>query len=500
LAYLWDWLEKRFPLLCVRPMLVTGVVAALLILPSAWDFYRYFEVVTPARYADPRNSWLTEQADLDIARKIAAHPERAYLIPYTEYERPVMAWITAGAFRDRDSAIASDGTLTIPNPPSELTVMLPADPYRVRHDGYPAQVDNRLWVLMQNGGTRFLPPLTDEQTAQVMAAAQAASPEPLVDRSGMTIASFYTIATPSGLFAARNVLDHPLDALFNGEIRLVGYTVPSEDLRPGKTFFATFYWQVEKVPSTDYEVLAQVWNDAGQSVAQWQNAPYGGNFQTSAWRTGEIIATHHWLRLPDDAPAGRYTLVAALFHPLKAERLPVEGSSADPQNRVVRMPDMRLLPSKPQASLPALSSSTQFGDVLALSGLELQSGNKKHVSGEDWMLKAGDEIRLELAWNVLKRPPVDYSMFLHLTPEGQDAPAAQSDALIRPDFPTGAWRANEFWMDAAMLRLPADLRPGRYTLWMGVYYWQSGERLPVKMDSAAQPDRRLRLATIIVTG
>jgi hypothetical protein len=478
---------------------VTGTVVILLILPSAWDFYRYFEVVTPARSADPRNSWLTEQADLDIAREIAAHPDRAYLIPYTEYERPVLAWITAGAYRDRDSAIAPDGTFIIPNPPSQLTVMLPADPYRVRHDGYPAQVDDRLWVLMQNGQTRFLPPLTDEQTAQVMAAVRAASPQVLTDRSNTDIARFYNIPAPAGLFAARNVLDRPLDALFNAEIRLVGYTVPSEDLTPGRTFFATFYWKVEKVPSTDYEVLAQVWNDAGQSVAQWQNVPYGGNFQTSAWRTGEIIATHHWLRLPDDAPAGRYTLVAALFHPLKAERLPVEGSSADPQNQVVRMPDLRLLPPKPQISLPSPPAIARFGDVLRLSGLGLQSIPDVHPPVGEMSLKAGGDIRVQLAWTALTRPPVDYSVFLHLTPEGQDAPAAQADSLIRADFPTGAWRANEVWTDAVTLRLPPDLKPGRYRLWMGVYYWQTGERLPVMVDGVTQPDGRLRLATIIVT-
>ena len=80
-------------------------------MPSAWDMYRYFGVRVPAVYADPKTSWWNDQASLDISRRIVAQPDQAYLIPYTEWERSTISWMTAGVFRERRSAIAAMGVL-----------------------------------------------------------------------------------------------------------------------------------------------------------------------------------------------------------------------------------------------------------------------------------------------------------------------------------------------------------------------------------------------------
>jgi len=52
--------------------------------------------------------------------------------------------------------------------------------------------------------------------------------------------------------------------------------------------------------------------------------------------------------------------------------------------------------------------------------------------------------------------------------------------------------------DAVALALPADLPSGTYTVWLGVYTWQTGERLTPLADGSPQPDGRLRLGTVRV--
>ena len=65
-------------------------------------------------------------------------------------------------------------------------------------------------------------------------------------------------------------------------------------------------------------------------------------------------------------------------------------------------------------------------------------------------------------------------------------------------YPTGAWRAGDRMADRVTLRLPDDLEPGVYTVWLGVYYWQTGERLTPRVDGTAQPEDRFRLGVIEV--
>ncbi len=73
-----------------------------------------------------------------------------------------------------------------------------------------------------------------------------------------------------------------------------------------------------------------------------------------------------------------------------------------------------------------------------------------------------------------------------------------ADRLLGGTYPTGAWRAGDRMADGAVLALPASLPPGTYSVWLGVYTWQTGERLTPWVDGSPQPDGRLRLGTVRV--
>ncbi len=494
-AYLWELMVKWKPSLR-RLFIIIGLL--LIFVPSAWQIYQYFFVLPDIAYADPELSWRGDQASLDISRRMVSQPQTAYLIPYTEFERSTISWITAGPFRDRHSAINTAGELQISNPPAEITVMMPADPYRVRWDGHEAKTDNRLWVLLKDGETLLLPPFTADQEQVLFQNIDSAQPEPLMDRSGQEIARFFTIQTPDDLFAARPVIDHPADATFGNELKLLGYSVPDVDITPGDTFFTTLYWQAVNRPSEDYEIFVQLWNDAGESLAQWQNVPFGAMYRTRIWLPDEIVATHQWLTVPQNIPAGRYRLIAGVFRTNHNERVDVTGDSADTTNQVAIIGDLRypLADRSAHGTLPPWD--VNFGGLLNIAGLDMTLDSVPQTPDTDWTAHAGQTLSINLDWETLQIPPLDYNIFVHLIPVDGQTPDAQADSLIRPDYPTGIWRPGDSIADTLTLALPDNLQPGAYNLWIGIYYWQNGERLSVTEDGIEQPDQRLKLARIEV--
>ncbi len=522
LAYGWTWLETGLKRFSHRLMPIALLIAGLVIvIPTAWDYYRFFFVLPDRLYRLPEISWQSDQASLDMSSFITHQPQTAYLIPYTEWERSTISWLTAGVFRDRRSALNASGELRLDDVPDTITVMQPTDPIRVRWDGHPAQVDDRLWVLLMDGQTRLLPPLTAAQTEQVQAALNSAgdckrlrqaadltaftldcdapSGERLMDRSGQVIATFTTIPTQPDWFAPRPAIALTADATFNDEVRLAGYEVPADNLTPGQVFFVTLYWQPQHPIREDYEIFVQLWNDAGEAVTAWQNVPFGAMYRMRIWRPDETLATHHWLRLLPGSPSGRYRLVVGLFRTLMNERVPVSGGSADVNNRVAIIGNLRV--PLPDAPLPALASppfALQFGDGLLLSGLDLRLDETPFNIEDELVARPGQTLKAEMTFDTLARPPQDYTLFLHLVPQGEAAPVAQLDRLIRPDFPTGVWRTGDTVPDLFSLTLPTDLTAGVYDLWLGVYYWQDGVRLPLLREGERLPADRLRLATLRV--
>ena len=489
---LWTWLETRL----MKPALAVGLTV-LMIAPTLASMNVWLNEFIPAGYANPASGWKNGQIDMDVSAYIRSNSHQSFLLPYEEYSRANIAYGTASAYRQRTSPIRPNGALDIAAPPDEMTVMTAHHPYRIRHNGREAQWYQRAWVLLHQGQAVLLLPFTRGQTKALLSVIDRTKPFTYIDRSDTPIADFFTIQTPPGLFSARDVIDVPLEADFRlqpdaalAEVRLRGYTISESELAAGETVFVTLYWQALGRISEDYEVFVRVIDDNGQVFAATHDFPCNGMCRTRIWKTDRITATHHWLRLSDHLPVGRYALNIGLFRMLHNEPLHVQGSSANEAKDAVLAAHLRV-PAPPLAdSLTLIEEEIRFGDYLELTGIDIDAANLSLPFKETWQAQPGSSIQLSFDWLVLKRPNRDYSLFVHVTPSDSPIPAAQADlALGAGRYPSGVWRAGDRLRDTVTLDILPDLPAAAYDVWLGIYDYADGSRLAVA-DNKTTPDSR----------
>jgi hypothetical protein len=122
---------------------------------------------------------------------------------------------------------------------------------------------------------------------------------------------------------------------------------------------------------------------------------------------------------------------------------------------------------------PLLAS---FGGLFELAGYDLVPDK----------LQAGDQVELWLSWSRVADsgrgaafPERDYTVFVHLL-DAAGMRVAQGDGV--PGYlgvlPTTLWRPGVPVLDEHAVELPDDLPSGWYSLVIGWYDYQTGQRLP----------------------
>ena len=114
--------------------------------------------------------------------------------------------------------------------------------------------------------------------------------------------------------------------------------------------------------------------------------------------------------------------------------------------------------------------SVLFSDEIRLMGYQV---------GRD-VVSPGDKLPVTLYWEGLAPLERDYSVFIHLLGE-HDLVAAQRDTYPGQGmWPTSLWKPGQVIADTVMLDVPRSAyTPDRAQIEVGVYDFDSGERLPV---------------------
>lgn len=118
-------------------------------------------------------------------------------------------------------------------------------------------------------------------------------------------------------------------------------------------------------------------------------------------------------------------------------------------------------------------------------------------------VRAGDTLEITLWWQALRTMDKDYTAFIHvLGPD--DRLLAQTDRLLRQGRTggclTSTWAGGAAVTEKYDLRLGPDIPAGAYTVKVGIYYWETGERLPAWDETGRRvADDAILLQSIIVT-
>ncbi len=234
-----------------------------------------------------------------IAEQINTFPadEDVYLTP-TTHEHYTLQFLTRRPFTTFDGRAG----LLYPPPGRAATVIvllqedavtLPAL-QRARPDG------EVTWTLADEGGDPY-------GAAYHMPAAEAPAPPP----------------------------DYPADAVWDGTIQLLGYSLDSSEVGPGETLHVTLYWQALAPLDQDYTAFVHLLGQHNPATngplwAGHDSQPNDRQYPTSHWQPGQTILDVHPLAVPLDIPPGQYQLEVGLYLLATMTRLPASDTRGNP--------------------------------------------------------------------------------------------------------------------------------------------------------------------------
>jgi hypothetical protein len=131
---------------------------------------------------------------------------------------------------------------------------------------------------------------------------------------------------------------------------------------------------------------------------------------------------------------------------------------------------------------PDIPRDDQLGDAVKLAGYSQKI--------------APEGLHLTLFWQVVAHLPYDYTTFVHIRDQAGKTVAQVDAQPLAGDYPTSRWRVGEMVVDSILVPLPAKLPAGTYRLLVGLYRWDTLERLPVMNDTSGENAVELERMTL----
>jgi 4-amino-4-deoxy-L-arabinose transferase-like glycosyltransferase len=271
------------------------------------------------------------------------------------------------------------------------------------------------------------------------------------------------------------------------QIKLLGYEVDREVVRPGESFDVTLYWQALAPMERNYSVFVHLLDENDLVLASQDTFPGQGTYPTRLWRTGETIADRYTIAVPPTAFTPSLTqLEVGLYEFDSGKRLAVYGPLGEPLGDNVRFHRIEVLPH--EGSDVPNPVHFDFGDKIALIGYAL----------EGRAVRPGEEIHLTLYWEALAEMERDYTVFTHVIGE-QDRIWAQVDSQPQGGAaPTSTWSQGQILVDEYHLLVEPDTPRGVYDIEVGLYLAATGERLGLLDEAGNWMDSRILLTKVRV--
>lgn len=298
-----------------------------------------------------------------------------------------------------------------------------------------------------------------------------------------------TTALPEGYTAT--------DLTFGDDIHLLGYRLEADTFYEDDWMIASLIWQVDETPDDDYSMFLHLIEDDGDRVGMKDLVIGTVSYPTTPmtqWEAGSVFMEEVAINIGDaqQIPSSP-TLWVGVYDEQTLRRLPVSDASGSAfDNDAAALGEFRVIREQVEpASIPVVETTVQFADAVALYGYTLEAN----------MLGPGGSTNLTLFWDVAAPTPFQVSILIHFV-DAQGQVVAQADGPpLQGLLNSTLWRAGDRWDDLHSISLPADVPPGEYQLLVGMYNWQSGERLPIDSNTELPvANNTVQLTTITVSG
>ena len=269
--------------------------------------------------------------------------------------------------------------------------------------------------------------------------------------------------------ALKSSLPDQTDAELSPNMRLLGHDLALTDWLPGEQQTLRLYWQASGWLKDDRSVTLLARHESGREITFLTDSIGPDDYGTGKWYKGQVLAEAYTFAFPLDAEAGQYSLIAQGSQEAILGQIRLKW-----QNRIFS------LPVEEQAHIELVSA--QLGQAIQLSGYRLDQDD--------------ETVELDLYWSALSTPQENYAVFVHLADANDKIVAQQDQKPVQDRRPTTTWFPAELVKDSYQISAP----PGEYTIWVGMYNPDSGQRLTAHYPSGIVSEDRIKLTTIQVSG
>lgn len=285
------------------------------------------------------------------------------------------------------------------------------------------------------------------------------------------------------------LVQQPVNANFDGKLRLVGFEVgqttasqQKNNYQPGDTVDLLLEWEVLAPMDRNWSVFVHL-NDPviGVPIAQRDMFLDQGLQPTSLLEPGETIFNHYQLVIPETAVApAELVLSVGLydFYTAEQERLPLTNGEDS-----VALARLALEPAPGDVPNPTL---VNFENELELVGFEL---NPRQVA-------AGETVDLTLYWRAKRPLTTDYTLFAQVVDKDTTL-----WANVNLGQPTSLWEPGELQAIPVTIPINPDAPANVYPIHLGLYnVTEAGEfdRLQIIAEDGRPTDDFLRLTLLRV--
>jgi hypothetical protein len=266
---------------------------------------------------------------------------------------------------------------------------------------------------------------------------------------------------------------HPLQANFAKHLALLGYDLPQRKIKAGDKLPITLHWQALKAIGADLITFYRV-IDEQQQVFGAVDRQVRGVYSTLLWAPKEIVSDPFQIQVDPHTPDGIYYLLVGVYLPVgeSAVSLPLVHDDELTDVTSVRFGPIKVGQTPPQFLIknPVPQEVVEYtlgdGANLKLIGFDLGQSN------------------LTLYWQLMSPLAMDYTTFVHIRNEADELVAQKDQPPLAGTYPTSLWDVGEIIVDEIVVSLPANLPAGEYRIIVGMYDFETGQRLNIP-DNAA---------------